>query len=146
MLSSASSSHRSDGFSLTEILVGISIMATVFGGFFAAITQSHRMQETSRMTTIGAEIIQNEIENLRELTWTEFEALPASAALDIPASFGAVRLRFSGTRTISTVRAAETHKVIVSVSWQTPGHDVHTRRIWTYVSKHGRAYVNTGGP
>lgn len=135
------SARNSDGFSLVEVVIGLSIMSIVLGGSFAALMQGNRMQDLGYMTTIGTQVMQNEIERLRNMHWLDFVDLPETSEIEIDEGFGKTGERFTCTRTISAVRLGETRKVTLEIRWKSLGERTHTRQLWTFISRNGRAYV-----
>ena len=154
--------HPADprGFTLVEVMLASVVLVTIFLGALTALVHGFGMLDTARNTTLAAQIIQSEIEDLRLQPWTALNARPVDTAetVDLAHSIGStlgaaelaelsqrftVTRRFAnvagrtgldadGTTTIPTFK-----RVTFTVSWTDYHHRPHTRSYETYLGYRG---------
>ncbi len=73
---------RSWGHSLTELMMGMSVMTVVLAGSFSAVNQATVMSEGVESENLAAQVLQNEMEYLRTLRWGEIEDLKKRSKFD----------------------------------------------------------------
>jgi uncharacterized protein (TIGR02598 family) len=133
--------NRGGGFTLVEVLVAVVIMATVISGSILVIEQGFKSLDMARNTTIAAQIIQSEMENLRLQNWSAISTLPASEAVDISGVIGTTT-RPANDFTCSLAASAvsgqtDLMQLTVTVAWV--GLDLRSHRLSssTYYGKGG---------
>ena len=136
------------------------VLVAMFLGTLTALVQGFSMLDTARNTTLAAQIIQSEIEDLRLQPWTVINGYPTATAqtIDLAHSIGStlsatelaelaqrftVTRRFenvagrtgldaSGTTTIPTFK-----RVTFTVAWRDYHHRAHTRSYETALGCRG---------
>ena len=73
---------RSWGYSLTELMMGTSVMTVVLAGSFSAVNQVSVMSESVESENLAAQVLQTEMEYLRTLQWSEIEDLRKNSRFD----------------------------------------------------------------
>ena len=106
-------------------------------GMMHAITSGTEMLDTSRKQTLAGQIIQNEIERVRLLKWSEVSSLtPSPTTVTLAGVFIAQDKSFSCERTVADVKN-DLRKLTFTVTWKCNTHRVHTRTGETYIGKNG---------
>ena len=158
-----SSFHRTAdprGFTLVEVMLASVVLVTIFLGTLTALVQGFSMLDTARNTTLAAQIIQSEIEDLRLQPWTALNAHPVDTAETVdlahsigstlsPAELAELSQRFTVTRRFTNV-AGRTgldadgtttiptfKRVTFTVSWTDYHHRSHTRSYETSLGYRG---------
>jgi Tfp pilus assembly protein PilV len=125
------------GVSLVEIMVEITVLALVFASSFAAIGQGIAIIESARESTRAAQILQNEIENIRTLNWSAISALPSTSNFALGSEFPSEFLtRYVCNRAI-TSRRTDQKEVTLTMSWTGQDGVQRNRSYFTYVTKEG---------
>ena len=137
------------GFTLVEVMMAAFVLVTVLLGTLTGLLQGFAMLDTARNTTLAAQIIQSEIEDLRLQPW---DKLPASGGVVLANSIGssldsaevaALARRFSVTRSITDAGrtdadgASTFKRVTFSISWRDYNNRSHTRSYETALGKNG---------
>ena len=123
--------------SLVELMMAVVILGVVFTSAFGVIGQGFNLIETSRDYTRVAQILQNEMESLRTMNWTELLALPASEQFSPDAQFiSAFADRYTCTRDI-TIPKADQRLIVLTVSWRSSKGPLHSRSYRTNYTKNG---------
>lgn len=100
--------HDSDteGFTLIELMVAISIFSLAIAGAWMGLNKGYDLVEASRQYTRASQILQSEMEVLRNYNWNEVDALPASELLTVdPVYSNGADDMYSITRTVSPVNS-----------------------------------------
>ena len=136
---------KTAGFTIFE--VGLSGTVLVFGLCSAILTLQRGFQalDTARNNSVASQIMQNEIERLRLLSWSELTntaLVPVSGTVDLVHAFPdspLVASRFSATRTVTPCVGREDSMVdiLVQVSWTSQDGVNHSRQFKTRYSKNG---------
>ncbi len=108
--STAARSADRGGYSLVELMVGIMILGIVLASTFAGMKQGFFLLENTRANTQVAQVLQDEMENLRAMNWSSIEAL--SGESEFFESYDG----YMGQRAISTLKEDQL-QVVLSVSW-----------------------------
>lgn len=121
------------------------VMALCISGSIIVMQAGFKSLDNARNTTLASQIIQSEMERIRLLNWSDVDALPASASVDLNTIFPtsstttAMITRFSATRTSAVVanRDSEIKKITITVSWTGIDSLTHSRSTSTYYCKNG---------
>lgn len=128
---------RISGFTLIEVMMAATILLLGIVGMMHAITSGTEMLDTSRKQTLAGQIIQNEIERVRLLKWSEVSSLSANpTTVTLAGVFIAQDKSFSCERTVADVKN-DLRKLTFTVTWKSNTHRVHTRTGETYIGKNG---------
>lgn len=139
------------GFTLVEVMMGGLVLVTLFITALGALQQGFSMLDTARNTTLAAQVIQSEIEDLRLQPWAKIsdpDIISDSGPIDLKDSIGkyldeaegeALAARLSATRTIVDVpdRASNLKRVTITVSWSDYLGRHHTRSYETLLGHFG---------
>ena len=118
------------------------ILAFAIGSSLTVMMQGFKTLDAARNITLASQIAQSEIERLRLLNWGGIDALPASAPVDLVASFtseGSYAGRFTVTRNVSDVPGfvGEMKDITIIVSWRGTDGLVRDRRYHMRYGKDG---------
>ncbi len=131
------SRRRLAGFSLTEVLISLSLIGVVFASVFSALTQGFRAIELARDNTRCAQILQNEMERLRLLSWQEVQVLPKEEKFSpTTAKDTTYSERFTCRRIIRDVKKGQV-EITFYVEWTDNRGRDHVRQSSTLVSRQG---------
>lgn len=75
--------NSSAGFTLVEVMMGVTILVVGFIGLIQAVTIGSESLDTSRKQQIATQIMDGEIERLRSGSWIAIAALPATGTISI---------------------------------------------------------------
>lgn len=75
------------GFTLLETVVGMTLMAAVFGSAYASYFLGLNIIEDAREELRATQIIQSELERLRTITWVELTALATVSSFEPQGEF-----------------------------------------------------------
>ncbi|HKB90803.1 MAG TPA: type II secretion system protein [Opitutaceae bacterium] len=136
---------RNDGFTLIEVMMAVIIMAFAISSSIPALQRGFLAIDVARNTTIGGQILQSMIEDIRLLNWSQVSALPASQAVAIDSSFtgynvkaAALLSHFSCTRTVTDVSGLTNVKsIVLTVTWTGYDNRAHSLNYNTYYAKNG---------
>lgn len=129
------------GFTIFEVMIAAIILVLGITTSLTTLTFGMRAIDTARNTTLAAQIMQSEMENIRLLNWAQITALPASDTVDISSVISSgsassldttlnnIISRFSCTRTITTPKT-DMREITLRVTWN--GQDGRS---------HGNSYV-----
>ena len=153
-----SSTHTAakQGFTLVEVMMAAFVLVTVLLGTLTGLLQGFAMLDTARNTTLAAQIIESQIEDLRLQPWATINAFPVDTnqTVDLAAAIGsnpslstaekaALAQRFSITRrfTDATGRTdangSTFKRVSFSISWRDYNNRPHTRSYETFLGRNG---------
>jgi prepilin-type N-terminal cleavage/methylation domain-containing protein len=102
--------HRTDGFTLVEVLVAMSIAAVGFLGLAATHVTSVRATVLGRNVSLATSIANESIETLRRTPYAEI-------ATTQPATVSRDGISFTSTTTIAAL-GTSSKKVTMGVSWR----------------------------
>src|SRR5882762_5803940 len=106
------------GFTLVEVMMAATILVVGLVGMMQAVTIGSEMLDTGRKQTVAAQIIQDQIERVRLMSWTDVAAIaetPAPVAL--PVGFTVGGSAFECVRSASNVKA-DLRRLTFTVTWQ----------------------------
>jgi Tfp pilus assembly protein PilV len=139
---------RQRGFSIFEVMMASIIMVLGITTSLTTITYGMRAVDTARNTTLAAQIMQSEMENIRLLNWAQLTALPASETVDIAAivssgssstldaTLNNIISKFTCVRTISTPKT-DMREVALAISWNGQDGRSHSNSYVTRYCKNG---------
>lgn len=144
LLPSRKSHPRSDGFSIVEVAIAMTILALAIATSLAVMSQGFRAMDTARSVRVATQIIQDEMENIRMTTWTTVQSWATGTPgtqLAINAAYTAnpyIGNRFNCRRIVEDVAGkANMRSVTLSVSWQGSDGLSHERSAKTYYTQAG---------
>lgn len=118
-----SSSSKSKGFTLVELIVGMTLMGIVFAGAFSGIKTGFDVLEEARDHTRVTQMLQSELERLRTLNWNDLSSLPSTESVSLEGALAqAYRDRYTFTRQISS-SGSDRYLVTVIASWENSGRE-----------------------
>jgi hypothetical protein len=151
LLSDTKKLKSTSGFTIMEVAMAATVLALTLVGMIQVVDSGSEMLDLSRKQTIAAQILQDEINQLHLLTWTEVTSL-TSATTNISAdstftTFAAQmggHFPFTGTRTVVVLEPAPPSanptllvQVTYTVTWKGVTGHTYTRTSTTYVGKNG---------
>jgi type II secretory pathway pseudopilin PulG len=147
---------------LVEVMIAFTIMIAVLCGSLTAMQSGYKAIDTARTSTLAAQVMQSQIENLRLKNWTQISALhtPPGTPIVTPQppraiTFNAEEIkallpesaqdaagRFTMTQTIADIEEAGATRsgmkqVTLKVDWTGVGGVSHTRTFVTRYSQSG---------
>ena len=129
---------KSWGHSLTELMMGTSVMTVVLAGSFSAVRQATFMSEGVQSENLAAQVLQTEMEYLRTLQWSEIEALPKNGKFDPEEHFTNFPFKKYKCDRIITPRGEYQKEVRLVFSWtETKGRKTEQREFVSYFTKGG---------
>jgi prepilin-type N-terminal cleavage/methylation domain-containing protein len=75
------------GFTITEVIVSMSIFTLVIAGGLIGIRKGFEIVDNSRHYTRISQILQSEVESLRSLSWEDLQGLPSNTEIAIDTQF-----------------------------------------------------------
>lgn len=124
--------------------MAMGVLAFAITTSVTAISVSVRELDGARMASAAAQIMQNEVERLRLLSWSGIEALPASETLALGAEITdgtAVRDRMTLIRTVADVAGtgspARMKQITLTVRWTAVNGTTHERTFRMLYGKNG---------
>lgn len=136
------------GFTLVEVMLASIIMVLGIATSLTTITFGMRAIDTARHSTLAAQIMQSEMENIRLLNWAQVTALPASETVDISSIISSgtsstlddtlnnIIGKFTCLRTITTPKA-NMREITLTVSWNGQDGRAHSNSYITRYCKDG---------
>ena len=123
---------KEEGFTLVEVLVTIVVVAVALMALLSVFIYGFNLLSRMKQTAIATQCAQEELENIRNLTFDEIIALGASFTND--------SLTFlensSGVRTIEDSVGEDIKKLTISVFWTYRGQNMR-KDIVTYITREG---------
>ena len=139
--------QRRTGFTLVEVMFGLTIVAVGFIGMVEGMVVGYEMLETAHQQTLAAQIMQGEVEYLRMQPWSTISSLTSASATSL-----SNYTEFSGT-SLATVTSGTTLKfarsvastdphtnlrqITMTVSWTSLTGKTHSRSCSAYIGKYG---------
>lgn len=129
--------RKKEGFTLIELMLGLMILTMAVAGIFSVLTHGMRMAENARDLTRVSQILQSEMENLRSMNWSDYEALVGSKSFHPESRFtDEFEGRYELTRNLMPWRSSQ-YLVFLTAKWSDNlGHD-HERRYLTVFTENG---------
>ena len=129
---------RSCGYSLTELMMGTSVMTVVLAGSFSAVNQVSVMSESVESENLAAQVLQTEMEYLRTLQWSEIEALGKKGKFDPEEHFTNFPFKKYKCERIITPRGEHQKEIRLVFSWtETKGRRTNQREFVSYFTEGG---------
>jgi Tfp pilus assembly protein PilV len=120
-------------FTIVEVMVAATVM--IFG-IVSAVTVSQRglqAVDTARNLTAASQLMQNEMERVRLMSWAQLQVLQQSGDTAVPLSAPA---RFSCTREITDVKT-DMKQISLTATWRGYDGRTHTARLITRYGRNG---------
>lgn len=140
MFSRQLASQRS-GFSLVEVMVAATILGLALAAAAVGLQIGLRSLDTARISTGASQMLQNEAERLRLLSWEQISALPAEAAVDIDSMLSEGRTpgqNFTVVRQVADVAGLSGMKEItITAQWTGLGGQTHRRSTVIHYARGG---------
>jgi len=108
------------GFTLIEVVIGLTVFMIVIASIFGVLYQSFQMYESARDTTRVAQILQYQVENMRAMPWEDLTkevgtktinvdstGLPGAGSAGVPYDWQAFTFQQTITATQSSLYDAE---------------------------------------
>ena len=136
------------GFTIVEVMIAAIIMVLGITTSLTTLTFGMRAIDTARNSTLAAQIMQSEMENIRLLNWAQLTALPASETVNISsiissgssttldATLNNIISKFTCTRTITTPKS-NMREITLTVSWNGQDGRAHSNSYITRYCKDG---------
>jgi hypothetical protein len=151
LLPTAQKIKSTRGFTIMEVALAATVLALTLVGMIQVVESGSEMLDLSRKQTIAAQMLQDEIDQLRLMTWTQVTNLPLTStniSTDSTFSNFAQQLGgvfpFTGTRIVAVVEPPQPSanppllvQVTFTVTWTGVTGHVYTRTSTTYVGKNG---------
>lgn len=123
---------KEEGFTLVEVLVTIVVVAVALMALLSVFIYGFNLLSRMKQTAIATQCAQEELENIRNLTFDEIIALGASFTNDsLP-----LLENSSGVRTIEDSVGVDIKKLTISVFWTYRGQNMR-KDIVTYITREG---------
>lgn len=134
-----------------EVALAATVLALTLVGMIQVVESGSEMLDLSRKQTIAAQMLQDEIDQLRLLTWNTVLSLPTSTTnistdstfTNFSAQIGG-NFPFTGTRTIVVLEPTPPSanptllvQVTYTITWTGVTGHTYTRSSTTYVGKNG---------
>lgn len=123
---------KEEGFTLVEVLVTIVVVAVALMALLSVFIYGFNLLSRMKQTAIATQCAQEELENIRNLTFDEIVALGASFTND---SLTLLE-NSSGVRTIEDSVGDDIKKLTISVFWTYRGQNMR-KDIVTYITREG---------
>ena len=135
-----------------EVALAATVLALTLVGMIQVVDSGSEMLDLSRKQTIAAQILQDEIDQLRLMSWTAITSLPtAPTSISSDSTFTTFSTQiggqfpFTGTRTITyleptpqpNVNPVLLMQVTYTVTWTGVTGHTYSRTSTTYVGKNG---------
>ena len=128
---------RSDGFTLVEVIVAMTIFTLVIAGGLVGVSRGFDLIGLSRHHTRVSQILQSEFERLRTLSWVEFQELPQQAEVDIQTEFSTSAYDAYAVVREIIVEESDLARVELSVTYTNQNQRVVTVKSQTFFTKGG---------
>ncbi len=120
-------------FTIVEVMVAATVL--IFG-IVSAVTVSQRglqAVDTARNLTVASQLMQDEMERVRLMSWAQLQALQQSGDTTVPLAAPA---RFTCSREITDVKA-DMKQISLTATWRGYDGRAHTARLITRYSHNG---------
>jgi len=136
-------------YTMVEILVAMAVLGIMFISLYAGFSSGFALIQVARENLRATQILQEKVETIRLYTWeqinttnfvpTTFTDYFYSTGTNDKTSFS-----YTGTMKIENTALTESYKddlkkVTISVAWKSRNLS-HTRKMQTFVTKHGLQY------
>ncbi len=124
------------GFTLLEAMIATMILGFVLASVLAVTSQSFRYLSDIRRTARSSQVLQQKLEDIRLLSWTDVNALP-STFTDPSDSSGLYKGSITMAPYDSYSSTTTVMKVTLTVTWKNNNSRVMTNTLSTLVSNGG---------
>jgi prepilin-type N-terminal cleavage/methylation domain-containing protein len=124
--------NKEKGFTLVEILITIVVVAVALMALLSVFIYGFNLLSRMKQTAIATQCAQEELENIRNLTYDEILALGPSFTND---SLTLLE-NSSGVRTVEDSVGEDIKKLTISVFWTYRGQNMR-KDIVTYITREG---------
>lgn len=124
--------NKEKGFTLVEVLVTIVVVAVALMALLSVFIYGFNLLSRMKQTAVATQCAQEELENIRNLTYDEILALGPSFTND---SLTLLENN-SGVRTIEDSVGPDIKKLTISVFWTYRGQNMR-KDIVTYITREG---------
>jgi len=124
--------NKEKGFTLVEILVTIVVVAVALMALLSVFIYGFNLLSRMKQTAIATQCAQEELENIRNLTYDEILALGPSFTNDNLT----LLQNSSGVRTVEDSVGPDIKKLTLSVFWTYRGQNMR-KDIVTYITREG---------
>jgi type II secretory pathway pseudopilin PulG len=142
--------RRKAGFSLTEALIGVAVMGTVFVSLYTGMATGFKSIRDSRENTRATQILLEKFETIRLYNWDQIATTPYFVAPTFEAKFfpnttGATNVgsgvTYKGTVQVLPVSftdayGADLRQIRITLTWTSNGLQ-HNREFVSFVAKYG---------
>lgn len=141
---SPSRPRRCRAFTIFEVGIAAAVMAFAIASSITVMQRAFLALDSARSITYAAQIMQNELEKMRLLSWATVGAYASTLTdVPIPSRFTntSIGTRFTGmTRTATTIHTganAGMVKITLTVTWRTYDGRTLSRSLITYYGQNG---------
>lgn len=128
---------HASGFTITEVLIAMTVLLFVFMSALATLTIGFRMLEEARTSTLASQVLQSEMENLRLKNWAQLTALPATEPFSVEVDTSLTGFpSFTCSRSLYPVQS-DIKQAVLTVAWVAKDGRARSRRYVTYITKDG---------
>ncbi|MFT3868207.1 MAG: prepilin-type N-terminal cleavage/methylation domain-containing protein [Nibricoccus sp.] len=125
------------GLTLVEVMVATVVLALVLTTSISVLGMNFNTIDTARNSTIAAQVMQSEIEQLRLLSWTDMLAKVGTATTKTISDPQTATFVCTRTVTADPARPATMLIINISTTWKNRNGTVHTRSFSTNYAKGG---------
>ncbi|MDF3058784.1 MAG: hypothetical protein K0R17_2999 [Rariglobus sp.] len=138
------------GFTIVEVAVAATVMLLAISSAIIVLQSGFKALDNARKTTLAAQIIQSEMEQIRMLSWTRVQALESGGEIDLTTIFPqntALEQKvfkqmddtFTAIRTITPLAAYSNTvvEITVTVTWKGLDGVTHNRSTSTRYCQNG---------
>jgi hypothetical protein len=129
--------QREGGFSLVELMMGSSVLTLILAGCFLGFGQAMVISENMKSSNFAAQVLEAEMEKLREKTWAEIGEIRESTSFNPARHFDKVVLRDYACNRSITDRSENLKQILLTVEWTDLKGMAHTRKMVTYYARNG---------
>ncbi|WP_221030618.1 type IV pilus modification PilV family protein [Actomonas aquatica] len=131
-------------FTLVEVMVAASVLTLALASAIIVLQAGFRNLDTARTATAAGQAMQSEMERIRLLNWSQLNALPASAEINIPATYTSNSIeadRLTITRTVQDVPGfgspTQMKAIVLIATWTSIDGQPHRRAFQLHYSRNG---------
>ncbi|MEO0796991.1 MAG: type II secretion system protein [Verrucomicrobiota bacterium] len=128
--------RKSLGFTLVELMIGLTLMGVIFTGAFSGMKTGLDIVEEARDQARATQLLQSEIERMRTLNWSDITNLPATESITLTGSASnTYNNRYNFERSITSLGTGRV-RVSVTASWNNGQRD-RSLSMTTGISENG---------
>ncbi len=127
------------GFTLVEMMMGVSVLTVILAGCFSALGQALVVSENAEQTNFVTELLQCEMNQIQTLNWQAIKKLPKKGTFDPKTYFPEIPLKdYTCKRQVNNhATIADLKEIRLIVSWNDFKNKTRTRELMTYYSRLG---------